>query len=255
MEAPLATVTVAVIVVEFTRVTEEKETPEPDAERTGDVRKLVPRRVAATAVFVDTTGWLNQVTVGSAGTIATAAVKVPCSPAPLPGVMVRLRAPMAALLATERTTVSAVEETTVVEWMVTPLPETETTVPVLKFVPTIEAISRVSPGRQVEEVIEVNVGVAPTVRPPDRVAAAPPPAALCVYVTFRVPRVAVEPVVTRMVQDVSEIHVKSTTVGSVPDNETPPSVRKPVPVNVTLTAEVPVGTAAGETDEIVGFGY
>lgn len=105
-----------------------------------------------------------------------------------------------------------------------------------------------------EDVIEVSVGATPTLRPFVRVAEAPPPDALCVYVTFRVPRVAVDPVVTWIVQEVSEFRVNPTTVGSVPDNETPPSDRKPVPVSVTPTPEDPLDTPVGDTDEIVGFG-
>jgi hypothetical protein len=96
--------------------------------------------------------------VGSAGAMVTAEVNAVGAPPPVPGVMVTLRAPMLALLAAENWIVSAVEETTVVEWTVTPLPETETVVPVLKYAPTIEASNRLSPGRQLEDVIDVSVG-------------------------------------------------------------------------------------------------
>jgi len=40
----------------------------------------------------------------------------------------------------------------------------------------------------------------------------------------------------------------------VPDRETLPSDRKPVPVNVMLTPEDPRYVVEGETEEIVGFG-
>jgi len=56
-------------------------------------------------------------------------------------------------------------------------------------------------------VIDVRVGTAAaTVRPLVRVTEAAPPDALCAYVTSRVPSVAADPVVTWMVQEVSEVH-------------------------------------------------
>jgi len=122
--------TVAVIVVELTTVTEEKETPDPEADRLSDERKFVPRMVAETESPAEMVGWLKEVTVGSAGVTVTAPVKVPEVPLPPPRVMVRLRAPRLALLDTEHSIRSWVEERTVVEWTVTPVPETETEVPV-----------------------------------------------------------------------------------------------------------------------------
>jgi hypothetical protein len=113
--AVLATVIWAVRVVALTKETEEKLRPEPDAERASDERKFVPRMVADTVELAERTGWLTEMTVGSAGTIVTAPVNPAAEPPPLPGVIVRVRAPVAALLATENSIVIAVEDATVVE--------------------------------------------------------------------------------------------------------------------------------------------
>ena len=91
----------------------------------------MPRIVTDTVELTESVGLLNEVTEESAGAMTTAELNVVGIPPPLPGVMVRLRAPMVALLATENSMVSAVDDTTVVEWIVTPDPEMETPVPVL----------------------------------------------------------------------------------------------------------------------------
>jgi hypothetical protein len=220
--------------------------PENATEEFGHVpaTKFVPLTVTFCVTPCSNDDGETDVAVSAAFT-----VKPPLVPTPESGfVIVTVRAPVVAPLATETGTVSCDELTNDVEPTVRPVPEKVTTAPLTKLEPLIVIVWVEAPWPSAGGLIVVNAGAASTV---NALFVVTVPVSVFVIVTLRRPVVALLATVTFAVI-VFEVTFVTAAVTFEPENVTVAPDWKLEPVIVTGTEVAPWPRAFGVMVENVG---